>query len=89
MKDIDEDWGWIATSALHNSEYQLQIINSSTRQGEGGVALLHNREYQTTRIEISPLVDTIEYGAWTITVRNRNITLLGIYYQPIGSTSGN
>ena len=59
-----------------------------TRQG-GGVALLHKKEYQTTTIENSQLFNTIEYGAWLTTVRNRKITLLGVYHLPIGSTPGN
>ena len=88
MKDTDEDRAWIATSRLDNSEFQFQTINRSTRQGVA-VALLHKREYQTTRIENSPLFNTVEYGAWTKTVRNRKITLLGVYHPPIGSTPGN
>ena len=87
MKDTDEDGAWIATSGVDN-KYQLQTINRSTRQG-GGVALLHMREYQTTRIENSPLFDTVEYCAWTTTVWNKKITLLGVYHPPIGSTAGN
>ena len=63
LKDTDEDRAWIATSNIDNNEYQLQTINRSTRQG-GGVALLHKREYQTTRIENSPPFNRIEYGAW-------------------------
>ena len=88
LKDTDEDRVWIATSRLDNNEYQLQTINRSTRQG-GWVALLHMKECQTTRIENSPLFDTIEYSAWATTVRNRKITLLEVYHPPIGSTSGN
>ena len=88
MKDTDEDRAWIVTSRLDNNEYQLQTINRSTRQ-RGGVALLHKREYQTTRVENSPLFDTIDYGDWTTTVGSRKITLLGVYHPPIGSTPGN
>ena len=87
LKDTDEDRTWIATSGLDNNESQLQTINRSTRWG--GVALLHKREYQTARIEKSPLFDTIEYGAWTTTLRNRKITLLGVYHPPLGATTGN
>ena len=88
FKDIDEDRAWIATSRLDNNEYQLQTINRSTTQG-GGVALLHKRECQMTRIDNSPLFDTIEYGDWETRVRNRKFTLLGVYLPPIGSTPGN
>ena len=88
LKDTDEDRAWMATSRLNNNEYQLQTINRSARQG-GGVALHHKREYQTNRIENSPLFDTVEYGAWKTTVRNKKITLLGLYHPPIGSTPGN
>ena len=87
MKDTDEDRAWIATSRLDNSEYQIQTINTSIRQG-GGIAFLHKREHQTTQIENSPLFDTIEYSAWT-RVKNKKITLLGVYHPPIGSTPGN
>ena len=89
LKDIDEDRTWIATRTLDNNEYQLQTINGFTRQGGGGVTLLHKREYQTTRIENSPLFDTTEYGAWATTAKNRKITLLGVYHPPIASTPGN
>ena len=82
MKDTDED----RASRLDSSGYWLQTINRSTRQG---VALLHKREYQTTRIENSWQFDTVEYGAWVTIVRNRKITLLGVYHTPIRSTSGN
>ena len=88
MKDTDEDGALIATSRLDNNDYQLQTINRSTRQG-GGVALLHMREYQTTRIENSPLFDTLEYDAWTTTVRNKKISSLDVYHPPIRSTPGN
>ena len=88
MKDTDDDRAWIATSRLHNNEYQLQTLNRSTRQGEG-VAFPHKREYQSTRIENTPLFNTIEYGAWTTRVRNRKVTLLEVYHPPIGSTPGN
>ena len=88
LKETDEDRACIATSGLDNNEYQLHAINRSTTQG-GGVALLHKREYQTTRIENSPLFDPIEYGAWVTKIRNRKITLLGVYPPPIGSTPGN
>ena len=88
MKDTDEYKAWTATSRLDNNEYQLQKIYRSTRQG-GDIALFHKREYQTTRIENSPLFNTILYCAWTTTVRNKKITLLGVYQQTIGSTPGN
>ena len=87
LTDTDEDRAWIATSRLDNNEYQLQTVNWSTRQG--WVALLHKRQYKTTRIENSPLFNTIGYSAWVTTVRNRKITLLGVYHLPIGSTPGN
>ena len=88
VEDTDEDRAWIATSGLDNNECQLQTINRSTRQG-GWVALLHKREYQTNRIENSPQFDTIQYSAWATTLRNRKITLLGVFHPPIGSTPGN
>ena len=72
LKDTDEDRAWIATSRLDNNEYQLQTIKRSTRQGKRA-ALLHKGEYQTTRIENSPLFDTTEYGSWATTVRNRKL----------------
>ena len=87
LKDTDEDRVWIATSRLDNNEYQLQTMNRSTRQG-GGAALLYKREYQTTRIENSPLFNTIEFGTWVTKVRNRKITLLGVCHPPVGSTPG-
>ena len=55
----------------------------------GGVALLHKREYQTIRVESSPLFNTIKYGALATTVRNGKITLLEVYHPPIGSIPGN
>ena len=34
-------------------------------------------------------LDTVEHGVWSTTIRNRKLTLVGIYHPPIGSSTGN
>ena len=58
------------------------------RQG-GGMALLHRKEYNTTRLETNLQLDTIEHRVWSMTIRNKKLTLAGIYHPPIGSSKGN
>ena len=58
------------------------------RQG-GGIAPLHRKEYNTRRLETNLQLDTIEHGVWSMTVRNKKLTLAGIYHPPIGSSKGN
>ena len=50
--------------------------------------LLHRKEYQVTKLENDNLFDTLGYGIWETTVKNR-IIIIGIYHPTIGTTAGN
>ena len=63
------------------------MVNQHTKKRR--VALLYRKEYQVTKLENSNLFDTIEYGAWETTVKNRRITIIGIYHPQIGTMAGN
>ena len=65
--------------------YRIQTINRQERQG-GGVALLHKERYHITRDQNAPQLDLLEYGIWTTRVRNKNLTIAGVYHPPLGST---
>ena len=58
------------------------------RQG-GGIALLHKKEHNITKLETDLQLDTIEHRVWSTTIRNKKLTLAGIYHPPIGSPKGN
>ena len=81
----DEDIHWIATSSLSTDEYRVQTINRQGKQG-GGVALLHKNRYQVTRDHNAPQLDLLEYGIWSTRVRNKIITIAGLYHPPLGNT---
>ena len=55
----------------------------------GSIALLHKKEYRATRIQNSKPFKTIEYGSWETTIKNRRITIIGIYHPLIGTTTSN
>ena len=81
----EDDRPWVATSSLDTREYRIQTINRQGKQG-GGVALLHKDRYQVTRDYNAPQLYLLEYGTWTIRVRNKNLTITGVYHPPLGST---
>ena len=88
MKNTDEDKVRIDTCNLHNNHLRIDTVNRIARQG-GEIALLHRKEYITTRLETSLQLDTIKHGVWSTTIRNRKLILVGIYNPPIGSSTGN
>ena len=88
MKDTVEDKVWIDTSNLHNTNLRIDTVNRTARQG-GGIALLHKKAYMTARLETNVQLDMIEHGVWSTTIRNKRLTLTGVYYPPIGSSTGN
>ena len=67
----------IRTSSLENTDFTIctEMWLKDTDEDRAWIA--------TSRL------DNNGYGAWKITVRNRKITLLGIYHPPIGSTPCN
>ena len=80
-----EDEHWVATSSLATDEYRIQTINRQGEQG-GGVALLHKNRYQVTRDHNAPQLDLLEYGIWSTRVRNKILTIAGLYHPPLGNT---
>ena len=88
MKNSNDDKAWIDTSNLHNNNLRINLVNRTTRQG-GEIALLHRKEYITTRLETSLQLDTIKHGVWSTTIGYKKLTLVGIYHPPIGSTTSN
>ena len=81
----EEDAHWVATSSLATDEYRIQTINRQGKQG-GGVALLHKNRYQVTRDHNAPQLDLLEYGIWSTRVRNKILTIAGLYHPPLGNT---
>ena len=88
LKNTDEDKACINTSDLNNNNLRIDTVSRIIRQG-GGIALLHRKEYNTTRLETNLQLDTIEHRVWSMTIRNKKLTLAGIYHPPIGSSNGN
>ena len=87
LKNMDEDKAWVNTSDLNNN-LRLDTINRTKRQG-GGIALPHKKEHNITKLETDLQLDTIEHGVWSTTIRNKKLTIAGIYHPPIGSPKGN
>ena len=87
LKNTDEDKAWVNTSDLNNNNLRLDTVNRTKKQG-GGMALLHKKEYNTMKLETNLQLDTLEHGVWS-TIRNKKLTLAGIYHPPIGSSKGN
>ena len=81
----EEDTHWLATRSLDTGDYRIQAINRQGKQGEG-VALLHKDRYQVTRDYNAPQLDLLEYGIWPARVRNKILTIVGIYHPPLEST---
>ena len=81
----EEDAHWVATSSLATEEYRIQTINRQGKHGRG-VALLHKNRYQVTRDYNAPQLDLLEYGIWLTRVRNRILTIAGLYHPPLGNT---
>ena len=81
----EEDEHWVATSSLGTDEYRIQTINRQGKQG-GGVVLLHKNRYQVTRDHNAPQLDLLEYGIWSTRVRNKILTIAGLYHPPLGNT---
>ena len=88
VKNMDEDKAWIDTSNLNNNNLTLDTVSRTKRQG-GGIALLDKKEYNTTKLETTLQLDKIEHGVSSTTIRNKKLTLAGIYHPPIGSSKGN
>ena len=88
LKNTDEDNAWVNTSDLNNNNLRLDTVNRTKRQG-GGIVLLHKKECNTMKLETNLQLDTIEHGVWSTTIRNKKLTLSGIYHPPIGSSKGN
>ena len=88
LKNTDEDKAWVNTSDLNNNSLRLDKVNRMKRQG-GGIALLHKKEYNMTKVETDLQLDTIEHRVWSTTIRNKKLTLVGIYHPPIGSSKDN
>ena len=88
LKNMDKDKAWVKASDLNNNNLRLDIVNRTKRQ-EGGIALLHKKEYNTTKLETNLQLDTIEHRVWSTTIRNKKLTLSSIYHPPIGLSKGN
>ena len=41
------------------------------------------------KLETNLQLDTLEHGVWSTTIRNKKLTLAGIYHPLIGSSKGN
>ena len=41
------------------------------------------------KLETNLQLDTLEHGVWSTMIRNKKLTLAGIYHPPIGSSKGN
>ena len=87
LKNTDEDKAWINKSDLNNNNLRIDTVSRTTREG-GGIALLNRNEYNT-RFKTNLQLDTIGCGVWSTTVRNKKLTLAGIYHPPIGLSKGN
>ena len=88
LKNTDGDKAWINTSDLNSNNLGIDTVSRTMRQA-GGIALLHRKEYNTTRLKTNLQLDTIDHGVWSMTIRNKKLTIAGIYHPPIGSSKGN
>ena len=70
---------------MDTGDYRIQTINRQGKQG-GRVILLYKDRYQVTRGYNAPQLDLLEYGIWPTRVRNKTLTIVGIYHPPLGST---
>ena len=70
---------------MDTGDYRIQTINRQGKQG-GGVTLLHKDRYQVTRDYNASQLDLLEYSIWPARVRNKTLTIVGIYHPPLGST---
>ena len=70
---------------MDTGDHRIQTINRQGKQG-GGVTLLHKDRYQVTRDFNAPQLDLLEYGIWPTKVRNKILTIAGIYHPSLGST---
>ena len=87
-KEHGQGQSMVNTSDLNNNNLRLDTVNRTKRQG-GRIARLHKKEYNTMKIETNLQLYTLEHGVWSTTIRNKKLTLAGIYHPPIGSLKGN
>ena len=87
LKDTDEDQAWLQSSEMTQKEYRLDTINRNKRKG-GGIALLYRKDLHPTRLQTSKY-DTLEAGRWKVSIKNKQIVILGIYHPPLGSSPSN
>ena len=80
INDIQEDMVWLHQSDLIQSGYTISTHNRASR-GDG-IALLHKDHMEVKKIEAQHL-HSIEYATWQISLKNKTITILGIYNLPL------
>ena len=64
-------------------EYKLSTDKESK---EEGLHFYTKIRYQVARDHNAPPLDLLEYGIWLTRVRNRILTIAGLYHPPLGST---
>ena len=88
LKDTPKDQAWINQSDLTQSNFILQQHNWQGSRKSGGIALLYNKNIETTLVE-SGHAHTTEYALWNIILQNKPLHIMGIYHPPPNNDTTN
>ena len=72
---------WVDTTDLNRNPYKMYIQNRQSEHRGGGIALICKKQYPVT-LKDSGHTHSFEYATWQINVKNKAITLTGIYHPP-------
>ena len=79
LNETPEDTAWLHQSDIIQSGYAISTHNRPSRGGR--ITLLYKGDMKVKDIEAQHL-HTIEYAVWQVSLKNKTITILGIYHPP-------
>lgn len=87
LTDTDEDKAWLSSQNLADLRIKMYLNNRKDRKG-GGIALLL-KDNLTIEGETNLNQKTFQATKWNIKSANTDLTVIGVYHPPFGSTVDN
>ena len=81
LKNSDKDRMYVGGNSLNSGSYNIHMVNNTGSKNGGGVALVIKSNFKTKQL-CRGCSDTMEYGVWSVKLRNVDITLVGINHLP-------
>lgn len=86
MENNDRDNIWLASQVIQDFGFKMEL-NNRHRKG-GGIALIYKNKYQLLKSKTHN-GSTFQSTCWSLKIGTMNISILGIYHPPFGSTKNN